>query len=825
MTKKIILFIALILVAIISIISICAYAETVDEDLVLEKKVTQEVDEDGNYKIVLDAYTTGAVLTESVPVDVILVLDVSASMEYTFDFRETDDETKTKMYSMKQSVNAFLTALNENAKENGITHRVSIVSFSDDGTKVTGDSFIEIDGTESVDEIIDLVDAMTTSGSTKPETAMELAKEIYDSDQNKEGRSQFLILFSDGVPDTDVDDTTSPDEAIALAKTFKDDGVTVYSVGIFRDADPEQITFSDDGSAEVGAYWSLENSNYASVGNRFMNFFSSNSPDAEDLGAAIVKEYITVYCEITNASYQWSDAGYYLVADDADKLNTIFENLSQEIVISSSSLDGTTQVRDYISEYFTLPEDFSAEDIILKVLPYEGGESWGTAVKFSYVETVNGVAEFQSSKMDYSLFVEYDEDVGSIIVYGFDFDENVVTTDSSGNASGNKLRITFNITRAENFIGGNDVPTNLPSSGIYSEGELIGNFDVPNTQVELIYDFETEDQIIYRGNSIEFDKILNIATAYLGTANAFVDITFHIYNSDGSEIGTVTIPRGTSVLNVEEKLNSILEIEDSIYKIECIVTPNAAEEDSISELNIVESSLIYVLQPEVLGCDLWVDYGTSVNLLDDATTELTWTGNALEGIYHSSEEDPPMVSIIYNDVGINDMVVESNLEFQIDKLLIKSSDGVSTTQINVDTAINIYLNEYGIDITKYVTKEDFLENPQDFLFEIEQNGNVIEVIMPSDGFAEYDDETLYCIKKVSGLYAGLDSVVTESIAWSWRYALDCSEEAVTVTYHNNPKISYTKVSDGEVVAQFTNQLMISNWLSDEQSVINKFAGN
>ncbi len=514
MRKKLAAIIVLVIVALLSMISIYAYAETAsDDDLTLKKTVTQEVDENGNYQIDLEAYTTGKVETASVPLDVIFVLDTSGTMNYYFDSEEYGREKKSDC--LKRSVNDFLTNLNQNAEDNDLTHRVSVVTFAYTAKKVTGNNYMEITGGNSVDGVIDLVNGIKSSGATHTDEGMKAAKEIYKTldSSEKEGRSQVVILFTDGAPDySEIEEedengidvpvgysTEVPDNAIRDAKYLKDSGVTVYSVGVLPGAKVDEITFADETKTE-GPY----EDNVDVLANRFLNYLCSNSSNAKNLGVEIPfrkekdKKGNTInvpYIEI-NQSYEWSNKGYYKIADDADELFAIFNTMSYNLVTSSISLDDKTQVKDYISDYFMLPADFSGEDICLEIIPYSGGSSWGAAVPFTYVNTENGIAEYQSSAKDYSLYAKWEKDVGSVVVYGYDFDENVVVIDEADNATGNKLHISFPITRKENFIGGNDIPTNLSTSGVYSDDEFIKKFEEPNTQVELIYDYESKDQII-----------------------------------------------------------------------------------------------------------------------------------------------------------------------------------------------------------------------------------------------------------------------------------------------------------------------------------------
>ena len=120
-----------------------------------------------------------------------------------------------------------------------------------------------------------------------------------------------MIFFTDGTPTTqsEFSDGVASD-AIAAAKTMKDAGASVYTIGIFKDANPK---------ADV---------NTTTNENKFMQAASSNYPAAA----------------YTYTQYWWGDewkwsfgnraegSDFYKSASSASELSKIFEDISKEIV-------------------------------------------------------------------------------------------------------------------------------------------------------------------------------------------------------------------------------------------------------------------------------------------------------------------------------------------------------------------------------------------------------------------------------------------------------------------------------------------------------------
>lgn len=140
----------------------------------------------------------------------------------------------------------------------------------------------------------------------------------------RENAKQVVIFFTDGEPNNSSgfdDDIASA--AIATAKSLKDAGTVVYTVGIFSGADPNAVV-NDYGTSKA---------------NKYMQAVSSNYPKAT---------YTYTEGSMWNPGKEnWSfgdpaaSANYYLAASNADGLNKVFNSIFESM---TKNLAGPTEV-------------------------------------------------------------------------------------------------------------------------------------------------------------------------------------------------------------------------------------------------------------------------------------------------------------------------------------------------------------------------------------------------------------------------------------------------------------------------------------------------
>lgn len=264
--------------------------------------------------------------TVSQPVDIALVLDVSGSMS------ETMGET-TKLAALKKAAKEFLTnTANKNAAiaDNGNKIRVSLVKFASTKRDTTGnDRYDSWDGKRNYTQIVNnltdnmntlsaSVDALQAGGATRADYGLEKANAVLAG--ARANAKKVVVFFTDGEPnshsgfDGDVANT-----AVKNAKTLKDSGTTIYSVGVFSKADPS------DTSGKFNAY---------------MNAVSSNYPNA------------TTY---RNLGTRVDGGNYYMIASNSEGLSKVFEDIQQTIT-STNGYTGVT-IQDTLSKYAEFADD------------------------------------------------------------------------------------------------------------------------------------------------------------------------------------------------------------------------------------------------------------------------------------------------------------------------------------------------------------------------------------------------------------------------------------------------------------------------------------
>ena len=287
----------------------------------------------------------------------------------------------TRLAALKNAAYGFI---DSTAKANGAIsnpekqHRVSIVSFSSDASIVQSLTACT-DGTK--DGIKRAVGRLSRGGDTYPGKAMEKAVAAFRAAPRTDAR-KVVVFFTDGNPapagtnDFNVDLANS---GVTGSKRLKDDGATVYSIGIFEGADPSK--------------------DEATTNNRFnayMHAMSSNYPEAT---------------KWDNLGTRAENSDYYKAATDADELNSIFQEISNEINSGTGSPTETTEGMASKSGYITFTDELGA---------YMQVDEFKTLVfadtKFDPMKSSNGLVDTYtySGTVDTELYPKVD--VSNLIV-------------------------------------------------------------------------------------------------------------------------------------------------------------------------------------------------------------------------------------------------------------------------------------------------------------------------------------------------------------------------------------------------------------------------
>lgn len=325
-----------------------------------EKTVT--ANGDGTYKVALNvtgakSADTGAIVTNQ-PLDIVLVLDVSGSMD------DSLSGGPKKIDALKTAVNGFIDATaDENAtiSDRSQRNRIALVKFAGEESPEVGNdtdwqgyNYTQIVSnlTDEVSGLTNTVKGLRASGATSADYAFDRAQEALKY-QPRANAKKVVIFFTDGEPnhgrgfDPDVAAT-----AVNKAKSLKDNGTTIYSIGVFGDANPNKT--STDWNNRFNAYMHAVSSNYP------------NATATEDWWGHASWNNLNLGDRAENSSY-------YKAATDAGQLNNIFESIYQEIT-KTAEYAGVT-IHDKLSSWVVSSDAASVN-----------GEPAG----FTYTKTQNG---------------------------------------------------------------------------------------------------------------------------------------------------------------------------------------------------------------------------------------------------------------------------------------------------------------------------------------------------------------------------------------------------------------------------------------------------
>lgn len=611
---------------------------TADNGLELSKTATANGND--SYTIRMEAYTTGTVTTstKTVPVDIVLVLDQSGSMAYDF---KGESLTETRQYAMKQAVNNFIDKVNEKYTEEA-DHRMAIVTFNSEASTLQGWINVNKDGKGTLQNAINDL-PVSPSGATNVAAGMKQAENLMGSGYNYTGantqRQKVVIVFTDGVPTTNTDfDTTVATSAIASAKNLKDAGATVYTIGIFSGANPGELYgasgFNTNSDGTVGSQWIKDTWGLfpgtdfpeadRPAGNRFLNYLSSNCPEAVSVGLErSTKGLGIVHYKITykiTANSPRTDSNYYLTANDSGSLNTIFQTISENIQSANIDLGSETVVKDTVSPYFDAPAD--ASGIELYTAAAKKGGSFEADVPASGV-----TATIENN---------------AVTVTGFDFNANFVSdTAKSDGSYGKKLIIEFTVTPKDGFLGGNDVPTNdWENTAVYDkDGNLVEKFaDATTTPtVNVPIDNVTvtaTDKNVYLKGEVTADQLKDGSEISVG------DVELDLSKATDTDKPYGLDPWQTEYVNItvtvkdevgkpiSDKLDNLTD--DTTYTVEVTVSPktegtSTAAKGEAATAKTGANNLaanINVFKPKLTYKDSEVYYGDTA---PDCTGNLTQT--------------------------------------------------------------------------------------------------------------------------------------------------------------------------------------------------------
>lgn len=714
----------------------------------------------------------------------------------------------TRLAALKTAVTSFVDSVRSKAVSGNADHRIAVVGFATGdyskwgyyqfnntevfiganqynyaGNENAGatsqekaelhykDALQKMKETTGYDNVIASKNVLSADGATYPEFGLKMAKGIFDAnpltETEKNERKRIVILFTDGVPGwSNYEDDVAKD-AVTAARDLKDDGVQVYSVGIFEGADATAAGIADNASNKKA--------------NQFMQDVSSNNGQPQE-------------------------KSYYLSAADANTLNTIFEKIADQVNGGSSTeLDEQAVIKDIIAPSFEFSGN-GASDIKLWTESYVGDNRW--------------------TKDSESTGAEASIDHDQVKVTNFDFSENwcgKITTNGAVEHRGKKLVISFNVKPKDGFLGGNDVPTNK-EAGIYQNAdakEPLREFPVPTVNVGIDpINVTTPDKNVYLLGTVSADELrsgtatVDGVTLKLNETNYGLDPWQYAYVNIAVEIAS-----GNE--KVEGDLTNLTDDRD--YTVTVKITPKFDGTKSKGDPVPAEgksgsaSGNIYVFKPQLTFKDGEAWYGDNVPNNDDLSKNLV--EEATKWCHGTTEADTskmgsaPQLDLTYTpdqkgtinmkqdvpvdvQVTINGTEVTEHTKFEHQKCEGK------TCELPKDKEFLLHIKTCQLTI-----KKNGGAAGEPYVFTVKRNGEKYsEVTIAAD-----DNKTIYELPV--GTYT-----IEEDTGWSWRYNPNYSASVILAASTPENQLAYT----GEITC--TNGKTEDKWLNGFSDVVTNIFG-
>lgn len=683
----------------------------------------------------------------------------------------------TRLAAIKSAATTFVNAVNAKAKgadgvygtDDDVNHRIAVVGFASQSGYGNNTELLSISGTNSgsvgvaydnitaqnlKDVVQDMntvagktmvdnaINALAANGATRIDLGMDMAERILNANPVPAGgnRNRVVIVFTDGSPTNQSGfQKNVANNAINTAGDIKEAGTTVYSIGVFSGADASSA--GTEPSGNLGQYDDL-----TAASNWFMQKVSSNNGTPRT-------------------------PSYYLSASDADSLNSIFKQISDQISTggSDSQLTESAVVRDIISPQFTLPAGASAKDITLETYACTGVDANGAYTWSKNADAMGATATVSGDQVD---------------VTGFNYSENwcgSVTEKGSTTYRGNKLVIKFTVQPKDGFLGGNDVITNGEKSGIYVNDQAsnpLKPFEQPTVNVPIKdVTVTAANENVYLLGGVTADQLKNDATVEVGGVtldlsaenygleawqNKYVDITVTVKDAAGNAIPTTGLT------------------DDQKYTIEVKVAPKTTTPTSTEGTQATEQSgsgegSINVFKPELTFKDSTAYYGDNAPAYSGNLTFTKWK----HGSTYSTEQDvtmigdAPTLDITYTpeankvvngkintkeDIAV-DVTVKIGSVDVTDKTTFvhQACDPAcswNVTAPNGNPAFLIHVKTCQLTITKNGGAEN-----EPYVFTVKKDGEKYTEVTIKGG----KSETIYELPV--GTYT-----IEENTGWSWRYS-------------------------------------------------------
>lgn len=487
----------------------------IKDGLVMSKTIKKTGD--SQFLLTLEAYATGSTTTTTTkkPVDIVLVLDVSGSMDENMEYRETysispggtyyyydersffspagykqayycsrceewytaqhnyshyngerltpktsAESSGTQFYSAVTKITALKTAVNafiDNVAKESPDSNIAIVKFAGESTDAIGDdTHTEYHNNGSAEcnftQIVKKLTTVDAAGATELKEAVNKLAAKGPTSADRGMEHAKNIIQNDPNKDRQK-----------VVVMFTDGAPTHWNGGDFDTVANGAIAASksikEAGATvyTIGCFGTTPSSDT----DTYMNYVSSNYPNAASM---------------TSGGAKADPANYYKTVSSAADLNNIFQDISHTIGGTDVKLTSTSVLRDVISDSFKLPagadkSSIKAYSVDCLGKNSDGSYSWQDKSAWTAISPEN---------------IELTDNNKTINVTGFDYAANWVDQHgvNGSQSHGKKLVVQIPIVPETKAYG--DCDTNGPASGIYADSaaeEPVQTFPSPKVYI------------------------------------------------------------------------------------------------------------------------------------------------------------------------------------------------------------------------------------------------------------------------------------------------------------------------------------------------------
>lgn len=633
-----------------------------------------------------------------------------------------------------------------------------------------GNAFQNMNTSTGVGNVSASIGTLSADGGTLTNLGLEMGNGIFGANPIAEGekRNRVVIVFSDGVPGWSGYDSNTANSAITQAETAKNTyGATVYSIGIFPGAD----------ATSAGN----QNGNETEKANWFMQQVSSNNGTPQS-------------------------PSYYLSAADAGTLNSIFQQISDQIETggTTSTLTSDAVVKDIISPQFTLPSGTTAANITVETYACTGKNANDDYTWSNNNSTMGATASISGDQVN---------------VTGFNFSENYVGTVTEGDSvtyRGHKLVISFKVQPKAGFLGGNEVYTNT-SAGIYENGSAenpLLTFDRPTVNVPIKdVTVTAKDKNVYLKGEVTADQLKDGSEISVGDVKldlskaADTDKPYGLYSWQTEYVDITVTVKDKDGNVISDKLDNLTE--DTTYTVEVTVTPKTTGSTGSAGTPATEKSgkntpaaNINVFKPELTFKDSTAYYGETVPANNDYSSNKVGSETWKHGDTASTDE------------GVTMLGTKPTLDITSTPDESKLKDGKYTKQ-DVPVAATVKIGTENVNEHTTFVHQDCTGKtctlPEDYHFWIHIQTCTLNITKQGGAadesyvFDVFKDGVKYSEVTVEGntsqtlyeLPIG-NYTILENTGWSWRYNADNGSGAALSAANPNGSITCTNSSNGKI---------------------------